>query len=64
MTMKISQTLIALVLAAACATVGAETRYVSDELEITLRRGESTGHKIRAIGWPAMRAPPELIFRP
>lgn len=47
--MKTPQTLIALVLAAACATAGAETRYVSDELEITLRRGESTGHKISAM---------------
>lgn len=27
----------------------AETRYVTDELEVTLRQGESTGHKIIAM---------------
>jgi SH3 domain protein len=29
--------------------VTAETRYVTDELEITLRQGESTGHKITSM---------------
>ena len=42
-------TLVALLLAAIAVSAQAETRYVSDELEITLRRGESTGHKISAM---------------
>jgi len=43
------RTLAAFVLALLALTVSAETRYVSDELEITLRQGESTSHRISAM---------------
>ena len=36
-------------LTALAAASAAETRYVTDQLEITLRQGESTGHKITAM---------------
>ena len=38
--------LILVSLIAAAVPASAETRYVTDELEITLRQGESTGHRI------------------
>lgn len=37
---------VTLLFLALAGTATAETRYVTDELEITLRQGESTGHKI------------------
>ena len=37
------------ILALLAVTASAETRYVSDELEITLRQGESTSHRISAM---------------
>jgi SH3 domain protein len=41
--------LIAVCLAALAGTAVAETRYVSDELEVTLRQGESTSHRITSM---------------
>lgn len=48
--MKIRIALLTLLLSSISTTIVAEeTRYVSDELEITLRKGESTGHKISSM---------------
>lgn len=41
--------LLAVLVTTFAANATAETRYVTDELEITLRQGESTGHKITAM---------------
>lgn len=41
--------LLAILLSGLAATAAAETRFVTDQLEITLRQGESTGHKITAM---------------
>ena len=38
--------IVTLLLILCSATVAAETAYVTDELEITLRTGETTGHRI------------------
>ncbi|MFP4561130.1 MAG: TIGR04211 family SH3 domain-containing protein [Thiohalorhabdus sp.] len=46
MLQRTSVVLLALLLAFTSLAVQAETRYVSDELEITLRRGKSDQHKI------------------
>ena len=45
----IKRLLPAIVLSTLAVTAAAETRYVTDELEITLRQGESTGHKITSM---------------
>lgn len=50
--MKIRIALLTLLLSSVSTTIVAQetdTRYVSDELEITLRKGESTGHKISSM---------------
>jgi len=45
-TTKLSTSLIGLILCAMASTAAAETRYVSDDLSITLRSGQSTQHQI------------------
>lgn len=70
---KIAAILIGACLVAASVPALAETRYVTDDLEITLRQGESTGHRIismlksgtavevlstnKATGYAKVRAP-------
>ena len=44
--MKTSALLLALVLSFAALTAAAETRYVTDQFKITMRSGESSGHRI------------------
>ena len=41
-----NKTLLALVLLMSCGIVQAQSRYVTDQFQITLRSGESSGHKI------------------
>jgi len=45
----IKQVLMAICLAVLAGTSVAETRYVTDELEVTLRQGESTSHRITSM---------------